>query len=134
AQVGTTPSSILIFSASASGNVAPTRTITSTNAFVGVALDGSGNLFATIDSTTAPYSTSVVEYSSTASGAATPVRTISGAATELSTAGGLCIDGVGNIYVANQVLGSGTSSYSLATFSATASGNAAPTALLSSSS
>jgi hypothetical protein len=102
---------------------------------LGVALDSSGNLYAAVDVTTPPYTSSIVGYSSTASGAATPVRSISGANTGLITAGNLSVDGVGNIYVPNQIPGTGTTtSYSLETFSPTASGNVAPVASLTSTS
>jgi hypothetical protein len=132
--VGSALPSILIFSSTASGNVAPTRTITTAaGTFVGVALDSSGNLFATIDITASPYGSSIVEYSSTASGTATPTRSVSGSNTGLITAGDLAIDGLGNIYVPNQIPAGTAVSYSLETFSATASGNAAPTASFTSS-
>jgi len=131
--------SILVFSATANGNVAPSRTITNVNAFVGVAVDANGNLYATVDTATTPYSASIVEYASGANGAATPTRTISGTATGLATAGGLCVDGAGNIFVANQSA-NGTSyygssySYSLEEFAPTATGNVAPMAELTSTS
>lgn len=126
--------SILVFSPTASGNVAPSRTITNVNAVTEVAVDANGNLYAIVNTTTMPSSGSIVEYASGASGAAVPIRTIAGTATGLSAPYGLCIDGAGNIFVANPTTSGTSISYSLDEFAPTATGNVAPVAELMSTS
>lgn len=125
---------IQVFAPGATGNVAPQRIITSTSVFLGVATDAGGNLYASLDVPAAGGTSSIVEYPANATGAATPSRTISGSATELSIAGALRVDAAGNIYVANQLVSTSSSTYSLCKFASTASGNAAPAAVMTSSS
>jgi hypothetical protein len=119
-------SSILVFPATANGNVAPTRTITSTagGAMQGaiLATDANGNLYAAY-STYATGST-IAEFGPTASGVATPTRLIAGSATGLAGIGSIRLDSVGNLYVYTSVLG--TYNQIVEAFSSTASGNVAP--------
>jgi hypothetical protein len=125
---------ILVFAPGATGNVAPERTITNPNLFLGVATDSSGNLYAALDVPTTGGTSSVVEYGASATGAAAPTRTISGPATDLNIAGALRVDAAGKIYVPNQAISKTSTTYSLYTFASTASGNVAPVAVLTSSS
>jgi Fibronectin type III domain/NHL repeat len=48
-----------------------------------------------------PADSAVVEYAAGASGAATPIASISGGATDLDTPSGVAMDSAGNVYVAN---------------------------------
>jgi hypothetical protein len=90
---------ILVFAAGATGDVDPIRTITtSTGNFWGLALDASGDLYATkgqgdlnseVDS--------IVEFAPGADGAATPIKTITSSA--LTYSRGLSRDSAGNLYV-----------------------------------
>ena len=126
---------IYVFSSTATGNVAPLRTISNASGvFLGVATDSSGDLYAALDTIVSPYTGSIVEYAPGASGAAMPTRTIAGTATELSTAGGVRVDAAGSIYVANQIAGASSYSYVLDEFAPSATGNVAPVAALISSS
>jgi sugar lactone lactonase YvrE len=125
---------IQVFAPGATGNVGPQRVITNSNLFLGVAPDAEGNLYASLDVPTTGGTSSIVEYAASANGAATPTRTISGAATELATAGALRVDAAGKIYVPNQAISETSTTYSLYTFAPTASGNVAPVAAMTSSS
>ncbi len=125
---------IQVFASGATGNVAPERVITNSNLFLGVAPDAEGNLYASLDVPTTGGTSSIVEYPAGANGAASPARTISGPATELSIAGALRVDAAGKIYVPNQTISQTSTSYSLYTFAPAASGNVAPAAAMTSSS
>ena len=133
AQVGNIPAELLMFSGTANGNVAPTRTIptTTNNVYLGVAVDISSNVYASLDTEATPYSGAVVVYAGGATGSATPIKTIAGSSTGLVTGGGVEIDAAGNIYVADQIT---STSYALLKFAPTATGNVAPTSETTSSS
>jgi hypothetical protein len=75
-----------------------------------------------------------VGYASTASGAASPTRTISGSATGLAETGAIRIDPAGNIYVVVGTSATYSFSFSLSKFASSASGNIAPSATLTSAS
>jgi sugar lactone lactonase YvrE len=130
---------ILEFATAANGNVAPIRTITTgTNIFYGIAVDASGNIFAAEDNTNGTAPALIAEFSPTASGAATPTKTITVSGTTPSIFGGLRIDSVGNLYgLLDTEVGSGstaTNSFSVVAIGPNASGNIAPAAQLTSSS
>lgn len=135
--IGNSPAAILVFSSTASGNVAPTRTITTSNTsdnFYGLATDSTGNLYAALDTIGTTYSSVLVEYGPTATGKATPLKTIGGANTQFVLATGMRSDAAGNLYVVNLT---GTSmsanrTYSIEQFSSAATGNVAPTAVTTS--
>jgi hypothetical protein len=129
--------SIMVFPPTANGNSTPARTITgaATNTFIGMAVDTAGNLYAALDSyTAAPYTSQILVYTGGTTGSSTPTRTISGTATELVTAGGLKVDGAGNIYVANQSGSGASQTYSLEEFGPAQTGNVAPVAVMTSTS
>jgi hypothetical protein len=97
---------ITVFAAGATGNVAPVRTITlpSSSIVTGLAVDSSGDLY-TIENqlpTNGPFSTgaSIVEFAPGASGAATPIKTITASA--LTDGFGLSRDSAGNLYLVNE--------------------------------
>jgi sugar lactone lactonase YvrE len=126
---------VYVFSPTANGNAAPIRTITNANGlFLGEGIDASGNLYLSLDTIAVPYTGAIVEYAAGANGAAMPTRTIIGTATGLTTAGGVSVDGAGNIYVANQTQTANGANYTLEEFAASATGDAGPIAVISSSS
>jgi hypothetical protein len=94
---------ILEFASSASGNVAPLRSITGTNVyFDGLAVDASLNLYAsqvTDGSQVTNYNAKIVEFAPAASGAATPAKTIT--CPDMYYLGGVKVDSVGNVYAVN---------------------------------
>jgi len=118
---------ILVFSSSATGNVAPTNVITSSNFSLGIAVDSAGNIYA---GQTIPWQGPglIVEYAAGATGAATPIKTISGSVTGLSTAyvEGLARDAEGNIYVTTMGVASPYTP-GVSVFAPTANGNVVPT-------
>lgn len=117
---------ILAFSSTANGNASPARIITtsSTNIFYGIAVDSALNLYASVDSSTGLSGSAIVEFASGATGAATPIASISGAATGLTYGGGLRRDSVGNLYAIEANVNTGA--VSLVAFPPTATGNATP--------
>jgi hypothetical protein len=136
ANMGTiTPGQVYAFAPGLSGNVAPTR-------IIAAASTGSGNIFA-MDTDSAgnlyvvgfAYGSSLVstiyEFSPTATGAATPIRTIAGTYTSLVYVRDIHIDAAGNIYIAGATIDK--AAY-VAAFVSTASGNVAPSISFTSSS
>ena len=118
--------SLIEFAPALQGNAPPTRAITSINTiFNGVAVDSTGNLWAVqeTDNNGVISNPALVEFSSTATGAATPTRTISGAATLLGTVGEIQVDSKNNVYVAEQ---SPSGADALLGFGPYATGNVAP--------
>ena len=132
--------SILVFAAGLNGNVAPSTTISAPagSAFLGVAVDPAKNIYASTDSTGPSTFSTVLEYAAGASGAATPVKTITGALTGISNGiadvGALALDSAGNIYLPVESAGESSYSYAVAEFAAGANGNVAPAARFSSTS
>ena len=119
-----TTGGVSIFSATATGSVAPTSTV-NTTAGAGpqaTAVDPSGNLY--IATATPINSTPIAPIEVFAAGATAPSRTLSGALTTLAIGSpqGLATDSAGNLYVANVV--SGVSSILI--FEPTATGNTPP--------
>ena len=78
--------------------------------------------------TLAPAATSVFSFAAGANGAATPTRTLSGAATRINEPEGLAVDAVGNMYYEDYEGGAVT----LMVFPAAATGNVAPKAAITS--
>jgi hypothetical protein len=135
---------IEVFGPSATGSATPIQQISSEDVLFGVALDASGNIYSVADTATASSSGAVsttakiVEYAADASGAATPMKTISGSSTGLTFGYSPAIDSVGNLYLINLVY-SGTEddltyTASALGFGPNASGNVAPGMDVSSSS
>lgn len=100
--------SIQVFGPTASGNVAPIRTIAGDATTIyntrGIAVDATGDIFVstiTLAPQNGPYlggTPSIVEFAPTANGNVAPTRIISGAAAGLETVGNLRLDSSGNIY------------------------------------
>lgn len=130
------PGSVSIYNSTASGTASPDSYIDlpdSSSIAVGVAVDSAGNVYVASEHVASPQqltSPSILVFSASSTGSATPVRTISGAATTMNQIGGLRVDSAGNIYVLNQT---STGAPSILKFSATASGNTAPIATITSS-
>ncbi len=122
--------SITVYAAGASGNATPMATIGSLSRAldhpVGIALDGAGNIYVT-NLSFGGITSSITVYAAGAFGNATPTATIMGGPnTGLSNAGGIAVDGAGNIYVANNTISGG----SITVYAPGASGDATPTATI----
>lgn len=119
---------IIFFPATATGNVAPSGSIggpltgLSLNGVGGIATDSSGNIYV---ASNGPNGGSIVVFAPGTTGNVAPIRTISGSATQLQYAGGIQVDSVGNIYVIS--VSAQEDSLAVLRFSATASGDTAPT-------
>jgi hypothetical protein len=135
-----TSGEIVVFAAGATGNATPIQTIstvaatsTTVTVFWGLAVDASGDLYTVQDTETGDSSGDVTgmtaeieEFAAGATGSPTPIKTISGSKTGLALGGGMRVDGVGNIYLANEVLAGTTVTNDLLAFGPNASGNVAP--------
>ena len=126
--------SILQFSTTATGSVSPSPKLKGPAgvAFIGLAVDGPGNLYVggTIHSSPFP-SAEILVYAPGASGMATPSRTIAGASTGLNVLNeslvyALALDSSGNVYVSSYVNVGGILYPGVSIFSAAANGNVAP--------
>lgn len=132
--VTTTPASgsIVEFSSTANGNVAPSFVIPGSNPFWGVTVDASGNVYATQNAgTTVLTLGSIFEF---APGATTPSRTISGTATNFYGFGGIFVDSNGYLYVDSVSEANNTITAAVEQFAPGSNGNVAPSAQLTSSS
>jgi hypothetical protein len=116
---------ILVFSPSATGNVAPARVITASNQCsldnsFQVALDAKGNFYVACWENEA---SEIIEFASNGTTAAIPVKAITGPATGLGTVLALSVDGAGNVYALNYTQNVGLS---VEAFGASGSGNISP--------
>jgi DNA-binding beta-propeller fold protein YncE len=115
--------SITVYSAGASGNAAPIRTlngmVTGQNETTGVVADTVNNELMVADA----FANAINVYTLTASGNTAPIRTLAGAATGLSEPNGLFVDTVNDELV---VTNDDSGTYSVMVYSRTASGNTAP--------
>jgi hypothetical protein len=129
---------IAIFSPTATGNVAPIRTIggalTTLGQVTGLTVDATGNLYvgsvtSTFSNNVLTYVGSIVVFGPTASGNVAPMRTITGPLTTMAVIGGPRLDASGNIYVvsSNGSASSATKTTTVLKFAAAAAGNVAPT-------
>ncbi len=119
-------SSVTVYPAGSSGNVAPMATISGTNTGLlnpfGIALDSSGKIYVANGlNTTTP---SVTVYPANANGNVTPIATITGSLTGLADPSGIIVDPSGRIYVGNE--NSPSFNGIVTVFSAGANGNVAP--------
>ena len=129
----TIPPQIVAFSSTATGNVAPVRTISGANTglagyyFVSqLAVDGAGNVYVGVTNGF----NAIEVFGSMATGNVAPTRTITGAATGFHLTEGVAVDGAGNVYVST--FDSTQTIPAISVFSATANGNVAPTATFTS--
>jgi hypothetical protein len=133
--------SILQFSTTATGSVSASPKLTGPAgvAFVGLAVDGPGNLYVGGTIHSSPFPTAEIQvYPPGASGTATPSRTIAGASTGLNVSNetfvsALALDSSGNIYVSSYVNVGGILYPGVSIFSAAANGNVAPTNVIAGS-
>jgi len=131
------PPAVVIYGPTANGNVAPTRTVGGTGIVYGVTVDSAGNVYTagevsctfTTGPTFSETCTGIIsEYAASATANTPPIRTISGSATQLASLSGIKVDAAGNIYVVSIANPLATpESPAVLKFSATASGNVAPT-------
>jgi hypothetical protein len=123
---GCTPS-ITVYSRTASGNVAPLRTITGATTLLvnpsGLSVDTTNNEIFVAESSAA---NAMLVFSRTAKGNVAPLRNVSGTKTGLNVPNATTVDATNNeVFVANY------SANSIAVFSRTQTGNVAPTRTLS---
>ena len=134
---------IVVFGPTATGNVAPTRTLggalTTISGVSGLTTDSAGNLYLACTTSTfagakVTYAGSILVFGPGATGDVAPIRTITGSATLLTKLAGIKVDAVGNIYVVTSIpMVMASSTLSVLKFSATANGNVAPASSFSSS-
>lgn len=112
---------VYIYSAGATGNVAPAASVTFTGQTEGVAFDSHGNLWVSsfINNT-------IYEFAAGATGTPAPMVTLTGANTQLSVPENMWLDASGKLYVANHAA-------EVTVFAAGASGNATPLQLIAGS-
>jgi hypothetical protein len=131
------PGPILLFSPTATGNVAPSAVlggaaskIDSANALT---TDSAGNLYVANNTfqTNGASVGGILVFAPPASGNVAPTRTISGSATTMGTLWGIKVDSTGNIFVVST--DSTAKNPTVLKFSPTASGNVAPVSSFTSS-
>jgi hypothetical protein len=132
--VGGAAGQVYAFAPGLSGNVAPTRTIAAASTGSGnifaMDTDAAGNLYVVGLAPGLPIVSTIYEFSATASGTATPIRTIAGTYASLAYVRSLHIDAAGNIYIAAAT--TAQVPY-IAAFASTASGNIGPSISFTSS-
>ncbi len=130
------PGMVLVWAAGTYGKVKPARTISGSSTGLdwpaNLTVDQSGKVFVA-NSDNGGSSPSITVYAAGASGNATPMQTIGGSNTGLSSPYGVALDSSENVYVAN----CGSSPYedegSITVYAAGANGNVAPIASISGS-
>jgi putative Ig domain-containing protein/IPT/TIG domain-containing protein/SMP-30/gluconolaconase/LRE-like protein len=126
----TNTSAVEMFASGASGNVAPSRILSGPLTGIvtphGLAFDANQRLYVTNTA-----ASSVTVFAAGAHGNVAPVQTIAGPGTGLSAPWGVTIDKAGHIWVANEG-GDANGVYSLTEYAATANGNQAPLASITS--
>src|ERR1700683_3645663 len=119
--------SITIYAPGASGNGAPSATISGAATLLaqpqGVVVDGAGNIYV------ANLSNIVTEYAPGSNGNAAPRATISGSDTMLAGPSGIALDSHGKIYVAN-LIGGASAAGSISIYSSGSNGDATPSTVI----
>ena len=118
---------VVEFSASASGNATPTRTIPLTGIPFGVAVDGSGQVYVSSDTLQTNVLAQVLAFGVSSS---TPVRTFTFTGNNTIVAG-LQVDAAGNIYTLAQMSGT-TSTFAIDKITSSQSGTGTPAAQMTS--
>jgi hypothetical protein len=125
--------SIQVFPPTATGNVAPARVITATNPTplsqpLTFALDTSGDFYVgTLAQISGAVVGTIVEFASSGTSIATPVRSITGAKTGLGWVKVMSVDKAGNLYVLTYAGTAFGGALSVEGFPASGLGNIAPT-------
>jgi sugar lactone lactonase YvrE len=105
--------SVNVYPAASNGNVSPAATIAGADTGlygpVGIALDSGGNIYVLNGQTGVTQFGSVIVYAAGSSGDAIPSTTITSNFTGIKGASSVALDSTGNIYVANELSGSGGS-------------------------
>jgi sugar lactone lactonase YvrE len=118
--------SITVYAVGATGNAAPSVTITGSNTGLrnpdGIAVDAAGQFYVT--NANGP---SITVYAASAAGNAMPLATIAGGNTGLNSPRGIALDAAGRMYVAN------AGGNSITVYAASAAGNAMPLATIAGS-
>ena len=117
---------ILVYAAGVTSTATPVRTITSTAAFFPstMVVDSTGNLYVGLRYSAGPPLGEVVEYSSTATGAAVPIRSIQSSGSPIWLPFQIALDSSNNLYMAGSVGSIGNYAPGILVFSSTASGEA----------
>lgn len=120
---------IWAYASGATGTPTATRTImmglTTTTEPYDMTVDSAGNVYVVTVDTNSGLGT-LLEYSATASGAATPLKQIYGSATGIVTPVGVAVDSAGMVYVASRT-GYNVYQGTILAFASSANGNATPT-------
>lgn len=132
---------ILVFPASAKGKAAPIQNIggaktgLEAGALYDVAVDSSGNIYATSTAGGASGNGAVLVFAAGSTGNVTPMATISGSNTGLSDPDGIALDQLnGDIYVANATcVGSCTIGRSITIYAPGSNGNTSPIGIIAGS-
>ena len=128
--------SITVYAASATGNAMPMATIAGSNTGLsnpfGIAFDAAGQLYIANCGCLGGGVASITIYAAGATGNATPMATIAGSNTGLTSPAGIAVDAAGRLYVTN-LAGNGISVNSITVYAASATGNATPTATIAGS-
>jgi hypothetical protein len=125
---------VAIFSATASSNAVPTRTIGgNATTIVGIgaipiAVDSADNIYISSADPLAP--DSILIFNSTANGNVPPTSTIGGPTTTINGIQGLAVDSAGNVYVSN-IPNDQNAPADILEFSAGSTGDVAPTRIIS---
>jgi hypothetical protein len=124
---------ISIFSATANGNVAPTRIIAGIATNIQfpnqIAVDSAGSIY--VANSFFPGTASILIFNSSANGNVPPTSVLGGSETTMNSIQGLAVDNAGNIYVAANGTDLGGGTPSILEFSAGSSGNVAPVRTIS---
>ncbi|HEX3830563.1 MAG TPA: beta-propeller fold lactonase family protein [Solirubrobacteraceae bacterium] len=120
--VANSSGSITVYPPTATGNVAPLRTIAGAatglgGGVFGIAVDAAGHVYASNH-----YRNSITEYASGATGNVAPIATLAGPATGVQLPTGIALDPAGHLWVDNAA--------GITEYAAGASGNAAPIAAI----
>jgi sugar lactone lactonase YvrE len=117
--ISSSPSSINVYAAGATGNAAPIRTIVGSNTQIadpdGIAVDSAGRVYCANE-----FAKSVTVYAAGASGNVAPIATIAGHMTGLNLPMGMGVDSTGKVYVADY------KESTLTVYAAGATGNVKP--------
>jgi hypothetical protein len=118
ADIGT--NTVDVFAAGANGNVAPVQVIdvSATGRPLSAVTDGNGDFWVAYTGTPS----GIAKFAHDATGAATPVATISGSNTGIGSARSVALDSSGNVWVADD----NYMAYAIEMFAAGATGNVAP--------